>query len=114
MDQKTVEQCIVCQKFLHEGSVKKDLPVCQSCFDQNYALVKATVRNKPFEPASHIGLNVFLGGENSAMNLEYLRENKIDRIAQVAIYMDPKFTQEKDGIEYLIIEVDDSPLENIV
>ena len=94
-------------------SVKKDLPVCQSCFDQIYALERATVRNKPFEPASYIGLNIYLGGENSAINLEYLRENKIDRIALVAIFCNPFFTLEKDGIDYLIVEVDDSPEENI-
>ena len=61
------------------------------------------MRNKPFEPASYIDLNIFLGGENSAINLNYLRESKIDRIALVAIYCSPNFSLEKDGIDYLVI-----------
>ncbi|CDW75026.1 dual specificity catalytic domain containing protein [Stylonychia lemnae] len=104
--------CIVCDQTISE-SVKKDLPVCQSCFDQVYNLEKQTIRKKKNEEADHICDNLYLGSENSVLDLEYLRRNKIDRIIVAAAFCDKKFNQEEHQIAYLTLEIDDSPEEDI-
>ena len=102
--------CILCETECI--SIKKDLCVCEQCFQVQYAAEKATVRKLVFEPADHIIDNIFLGPEKSAINLQWLRDNSIDRIIIVAAFCDAHFKAE-DGIEYLHIDVDDSPLESL-
>ena len=55
-----------------------------------------------------------MGPEKSAINLEYLRANKIDRIAIVAAYTDAFFEDPVHGIEYMKLQLDDSPTEDIM
>ena len=55
-----------------------------------------------------------MGPEKSAVNLDYLWANKIDRIAIVASDTDAYFEDPGDGIEYLKLDIDDSPSEDII
>mmetsp|Transcript_9061 Transcript_9061/g.10255 ORF Transcript_9061/g.10255 Transcript_9061/m.10255 type:complete len:83 (+) Transcript_9061:76-324(+) len=71
---------------------------------------KDTIRKPKFAPADFIIDNIFLGGENSAIDLDYLKENNITHILTVAEYCKQYFEQE---IIYKIIEIDDSPEEDI-
>ena len=65
-------------------------------------------KNVTFEKPHHIIDNLFLGQKNSAIDLNYLRENNIDRIIIAALHLEPSFP---DDIEYLKIDIDDSPIE---
>ena len=55
---------------------------------------------------------MYLGSENSAIDLEYLRKHNIDRIVIAAMYCDKHFRDE-DGIKYMVLDIDDSPDEDI-
>jgi hypothetical protein len=58
---------------------------------------KITVRRLKFEEADHIIDNVYLGSECSAINYEYLKTNKIDRILITAAFCD-KHLEDKSGL----------------
>ena len=106
--------CFVCMNALKDGvSVKKDFPICQPCFDQLYQHERQTIRKLVFKEADHIIDNIFLGPETSAINLEYLRSNNIDRVLAAALYVEMPFTDPVHQIEYLYLQIDDSPTENI-
>ena len=66
------------------------------------------------EPADHIVDNVYLGSEKSAIDLDFLKANNIDRIIIAAAFCEPTFNKEKDGIDYMILNIDDSPQEQII
>ena len=61
--------------------------------------------------ADHIVDNVFLGPEQSAISMDYLQANNIDRIVVAANHCTKAFSEQ--GIEYLEIPIDDSPTEEI-
>mmetsp|Transcript_20647 Transcript_20647/g.23884 ORF Transcript_20647/g.23884 Transcript_20647/m.23884 type:complete len:86 (+) Transcript_20647:94-351(+) len=75
---------------------------------------KSTIRKPKFEPADFIFDNIYLGSENSAINLEYLKEKNITHILTVAQHCTTYFDEEKDEIKQLVIEVDDSPDEDLL
>ena len=56
---------------------------------------------------------MFLGPEGSAIDLEYLRSNRIDRIVMAAEHVEKRFPDASDGIEYIYLKIDDSPTEDI-
>ena len=64
----------------------------------------------PFEKPDHIAGNVFLGALNSAIDLDYLKENKIGWIACTGINLKRRFPED---IQYLNIEVQDEPTEDL-
>ena len=83
------EECFQCLSSLKPGeSAKKDFPICKRCFDAMYALERSTIRKLVFAEPDHIIDNLYLGGEASAINLEYLRGNQIDRVVVAAAYAD--------------------------
>ena len=105
-----MDTCFVCSNKLKGPSAKKDFPVCQTCFDLLYKQERETIRKLDnFKPADHIIDNIYLGGELSAINLEYLQQNNIDRILMAAEFVDSHFSDPKHGIEYLHLKIDDSP-----
>ncbi|CAK9025917.1 unnamed protein product [Durusdinium trenchii] len=74
-----------------------------------YEEEKSTVRKAAvFEAPDHIVDNIYLGGESSAIDLDWLREHKVDRVLIVAAYCEAHFPED---LEYLTISIDDSPLE---
>ena len=106
--------CFVCINPLKDGvSAKKDFPICQTCFDQLYQHERQTIRKLVFKEADHILDNIFLGPEVSAISLEYLRSNNIDRVLAAALYVEMPFKDPVHQIEYLYLKIDDSPTEDI-
>ena len=53
-----------------------------------YALERSTIRKLVFAEPDHIIDNLYLGGEGSAIDLEYLRSKQIDRVIVAAAYAD--------------------------
>ncbi|TNV75500.1 hypothetical protein FGO68_gene8845 [Halteria grandinella] len=107
-----IPTCFNCQKPLPYGkSVKKDLPICQSCFDHIYELERLSLRKLSFDDADHILDNIYLGPEGSAIDLPYLQSLNIDRIVAAATYVVIKFPSE---LEYMHLHLDDSPQEDLM
>ncbi len=76
-----------------------------------FKLEKETIwANIKFEEPHFIADNLFLGPKNSAVDLNYLKENNIDRIIMAGLHLEPSFP---DEIEYLKLEIDDSPIQEI-
>ena len=106
-----LDQCFQCMCPLKPGeSAKKDFPICKRCFDAMYAMERATIRKLVFSEADHIIDNIYLGPQGSAIDLEYLKTKKIDRIIVAAAYTEVRFPKD---IDYLKLDVDDSPEEDL-
>ena len=56
------------------------MSVCKSCWDQLFKQEWETLRKPKFEEATWITDKIFLGGENSTLDLEYLKSNEITSI----------------------------------
>lgn len=117
-----IEVCIECQKLVKCMS-KVYCNICPICYDLLIEQEREWRDQIPFQPATLIvdpshdtqyNKNtpiIYLGPENSAYNLEYLHQQKIDRVLIVGNCMFPKF--EKEGIIYDKIEIEDMPEMNI-
>lgn len=67
-------------------------------------------KKEKFIEADFIGEKIYLGGEESAINLNWLKKNNITNILIVAQRCEILFQNE---IIYKVIEIDDDPQENI-
>jgi dual specificity phosphatase 12 len=105
-------ECVECGQPVKVSNCK-DYAVCDVCYSALVELEMRTVRKLVHTPADHIIDNVYLGPQGSSINLEYLRQQKIDRVAATAKFVDHPFKNTGDGIEYLALDVDDSPSEDL-
>lgn len=101
--------CLSCGLQIEE-SKSKDLLICENCFSALFALEKTTIRKPKFTPPTKITDKVFLGCENSQLDLEYLRSIGVTHVLQAAMYCDQV---QKEELVYKVLEIDDSPDENI-
>ncbi|TNV75453.1 hypothetical protein FGO68_gene1850 [Halteria grandinella] len=100
--------CISCSTSFPPPSLNKDLPVCPTCFTNSLEVYRASIT---FKPADHILDNVYLGPEGAAIDLDYLKANKIDRIVVAAHHTEARFPLD---LEYLKLDIDDSPTEDLM
>ena len=68
-------------------------------------------RTRVFKPADFIVDNIYLGGEGSTVDADWLRSQKIGRVLTVACHMDA--LKKHEGVQYLAIDVDDDPNEDL-
>ena len=64
----------------------------------------------PFEPATFITENIFLGPQNAAKELSYLKENKIGTIVLAGESLKSRFPND---IDYIYLEIADDPNQEI-
>ena len=114
MESSQIERCFCCFRKFSGVSAKIGSLICNPCFEKRRKAEIDKLVVVSFEEANHIIDNVFLGPQKSAINLEYLRANKIDRIACVAANTTAYFEDPAHGIEYLMLQIDDTPFENIL
>eukprot|EP00913_Durusdinium_trenchii_P021103 g19831.t1 len=92
-------ECLLCGAAC--VSVKKDFSVCERCFEMQYEEEKSTVRKAAvFEAPDHIVDNIYLGGESSAIDLDWLREHKVDRVLIVAAYCEAHFPEDLEHAQH--------------
>jgi hypothetical protein len=102
--------CTLCGESV-VASQHKAFPMCSPCFEAARDLDMTVARKLKFEPADFIVDNIYLGGEGSTIELDYLVSQNITRILTVAAHMDRMIKHE--GIEYLQIDIDDHPSEDL-
>ena len=104
-------QCMECSRAVESLSPGKNAGLCSSCHKTLVQFELSRLRKYKFEKADFIVDNIYLGSENAAGNLDYLRGINVDRIVVAAKMTEAKFPKE---IEYLVLEdLDDDPEDNI-
>jgi len=83
---------------------------CTSCYKIAVQNELNWRKEQPFEPPDEILPKIFLGPENSAIDLSYLQDHKFSHILIVGNHMEPKFPND---IIYHVVDIDDNPDENI-
>ena len=85
--------------------------ICKQCKKMIVQFEKSNMRKLDnFKKPNHIIDNIYLGCEKSAINLDYLKKNKIKKILIIAEHCEKLF---ENDINYLEIKIDDDPKENI-
>lgn len=85
--------------------------MCPKCYKDAYHLDMTVARPLKWEEPNEIVPNLWLGGEGSTLNKDWLEQHGIKRILTVATHMDrlPKH----EGIEYMQVDIDDDPGEDL-
>ncbi len=109
---EALSECVECGHPVQVSNCK-DYAVCDMCYTELVDLEMKTVRKMVHAPADHIIDNIFLGPEASGINLSYLRGQKIDRVVAAAKMVGQPFKDTGEGVEYLSLDIDDSPSEDI-
>jgi dual specificity phosphatase 12 len=107
-----MSECVQCGHPVQVSNCK-DYAVCDVCYTELIDLEMRTIRKRVHAPADHIIDNVYLGPEGSGIDLAYLRGLKIDRVVAAAKMVGQPFKDTGEGIEYLALEIDDSPSEDV-
>lgn len=102
--------CVECKTPVSKAATS-GFVICDSCFAKVATLEFNTIRKLKFEEADYIVDNIYLGSEKSAIRLDYLKENNIDRVLVAAKLCKAHFP---DDIKYLILDdLDDDPNSDI-
>ena len=106
------DACVLCGVPVPPGaSAKADLCVCAVCSEEQRQAEFRTVRApRPFETPDEIVPGLFLGGEHSANDLDRMRALGIRAVLVAADMCAVRFPE---ALEYLVLPVDDSPLEKL-
>jgi predicted protein tyrosine phosphatase len=81
--------------------------MCATCYAAAHDADMRTVRVLKFTRADHIIDNIYLGGEGSTIQMDYLEEIGVTRVLTVAAHSG--HLEQFDGIQYKVLDIDDSP-----
>lgn len=109
---KSEAKCIECNRAIKEEDEVRlmDFPLCSRCKNGIIALEMEKMRKLKFKEADFVVDNIFIGCENSAINMEYLKNNNIKSIIVAAMMCKCHFPND---IDYLVFDIDDDPKESI-
>ncbi|CAB9508565.1 MAP kinase phosphatase with leucine-rich repeats protein [Seminavis robusta] len=105
-------RCTLCDALFQVPSKYKAFPICPPCYDSAFDLdMKVTRKLKWEEPSEIMDGLLWLGGEGSTLDRDWLLQHGIRRILTVATHMERMTHHE--GIQYQQIDVDDDPSEDL-
>jgi len=109
----TSSTCVICLRKIVGVPQSKDVPLCRSCYGRACEADMSATREYKFEPADHIIDNIYLGAEGATKDLKWLEQNKIDRVLTVASHSGHLKTFKKNNINYLQMDMEDSPTQDL-
>lgn len=106
-----MKDCTLCGVSFDGESQYKAFPICDACYSEAFRLDMTVARVLKWEEPNHIIDGIWLGGEGSTLDTSWLLQHDVRHVLTIAAHT--KLKHKHKDIQYMQIDVDDDPTEDL-